>query len=163
MSIQSYHVWRDQAENHLRKTPVLKLSTPELATLSLEDLKAFAIRRAKLRARWEQSDGNTCFVCGGLVAGTDMLQQSGSAQWILPGGNHPLVHTKGNLALYRILWSNNVPSLFQPVTMLCLNPGVGGSGRNVLLLTTSPHPMFARVEVLADRCIRAFARVGAYL
>lgn len=146
--IQSYHVWKDQAENHIRNTPALRLSTPELTTLSLKDLKAIAIRRAKLRARWERSDDDSSFIRGGLVAGTDMLQQTGSSQWILPGGNHLLVYTMGNLALHQILWSDDAPRLSQPTTTYDLNPGVGNPGRNALLLTTSPHPIFAGVEDL---------------
>lgn len=77
-----------------------------------------------------------------------MLQQTGSSQWILPGGNHLLVYTMGNLALHQILWSDDAPRLSQPATTYDLNPGVGNSGRNALLLTTSPHPIFAGVEDL---------------
>jgi len=148
--ILGYHVWRDQAENHLQKSPVLRLSTPQLATLPLEDLKAFAIRREKLCARWERSDGNTRFVRGGLVAGLDMLQRSGSNPWILPGGNYLLVHMRGNLALHHIQWSDDLPSLSQPTTIHNLDPGTG-RGRNKLLLATLPHPVLARVVGFANR------------
>ena len=149
--IQCHPVWKDQADNHLWKTPALRLSTPALTALPLEDLRTLAIRQAKLRARWERSDGNVGFVRGGLVAGADILREFSSSQWILPGGDHLLVHTKGNLALHGIQWPDGVPSLSpQPVTACELKPGVGTSGREIFLFTTSPHPTFACVGDSAD-------------
>jgi len=72
----------------LERSPVLRLAAPGLTTLSLGDLKAYAIR-------WEQSDSHKNFICEGLVTGADMLQRLGSALWILPGGDHLPVHTRG--------------------------------------------------------------------
>jgi hypothetical protein len=70
--IQSHHVWADQVENLIRRKPALKLAVPDLNSLSAEDLRAFAIRQAKLRIRWGMPDGDVAFVRGGLIQPADI-------------------------------------------------------------------------------------------
>lgn len=151
-SIQHRHVWVDQVKNCLRNKPVLKLAIPDLTTLSEEDLKTFAIRQAKLRRRWDGPDDNSGFVRGGQITLPALCLTFDATRWLLPGGNQLLVRSRDALLLYQVHLSGERTVLSLLNTVSLEKVGIGRAlGLNMLLLTTSPHPICVCIAELSER------------
>lgn len=149
--IQSHHVWTDQVKSLIRRKPALRLAVPDLNSLSAEDLRAFAIRQAKLR--WGMLDGDVEFARGGLIQPADISYAPHllSLQWLLPGSNHMFVHSGRRLLLYQIRFSDDQPTL-SLLSIRELDMEIDGTPHRIFLLyTVSPHPVYVRVAQSGER------------
>ena len=104
--IQDRRVWIDQLEKLRRNEPAFRIATPPLASLSVQELKAFVTGWDKLRLRWNRDDRANVFAAKGLV-GFSAIENV----WLLPGGRFLLVISKSKMKLCQIKLDNGRFSL----------------------------------------------------
>ena len=114
---------------------------PTLTSIMVEELKAFAVRQAKLRLRWDLKPGwEKVFAAACLTA----VPGFGASSWLLPGGEDVLLmHGSKEITLRRVMLSNVGASL-ERLAHTSLNlPNTPLPAWKQLFYDTVPHPLLA--------------------
>ena len=122
---------------------MLRPATPPLTSLCTQELKAFVIRRVRLRIRWDNGCKDIGYTTKGVVEVPGLFRFM-----LLPGGKFLLIiDNEGALTLRRIELKDGQVSI-PIVATFEFNQGrlMQGVGRDKLLTTTSPSPIFVHNE-----------------
>lgn len=123
---------------------------PTLTSLMTEELKAFAVRQAKLHLRWDRRPGwKSVFA----LAGSIEERSFDTSLWLLPGGEDVLLMSdSGEINLCRVTLSNAGASSKQLArTTLEDVPFV----LKLLFYETTPHPILAVQDLALRYCLLA--------
>ena len=113
---------------------------PILTSLTTEELRAFAVRQAKLRLRWDRKPGlEKVFALAGLTE----ERSYHTSLWLLSGGEDVLLMSDdGEIKLCRIMLSNTGASL-KRLSRTNLDLGEPSFLRKQFFYETTPHPSLA--------------------
>ena len=146
---QDREVWADQLEKLRQEHPSLRVATPPLSSLSVQELQTFVMGRAKLRRRFNEGDKNLDFAAKGVAhipGRCDFL--------LLPGGRSLLaINSKGgNMTLHKIRLEDGQASLPVAARIKLGERVPDGVSWRMLLTATSPYPVLIHlVHLGSDR------------